>query len=446
MADTVVKPETDEKIEGNAAANNAANATVGNVKKQEGNTAANSAKNPVANSSGNVKKQEGNKTVSKNLDDVEKKEEPSKFTAVSRLDYWTEGDIENNNANSDNSSTKYLSYTTFTIISVLGGFLALDHLYLRSPMTFVAKLFVNVTCFGVWWIWDAAQALFNEPVVRMYGLSIPGLGPKGIGAGVLVQEKPDNKHLRFFIYAVALIFGGLIGLDSFVLGQTNTGIVRLLGTLTIALMPVSALEWVGKLYDFFFNTQKVVAQYGDYFGAKQIDFNISGIIEKILDVVSNWINNYLQTTFGPVITPITTAVNGVTGAYNKTLDILNKTIKAGSDITSTVKKVVDAASDSATILPPTSLYSAVTTPVLQGAKEKIEEPSQNASQNSLQNASQNASQKGGADANNIKLLPFTLLGTILLIFLSGLYKNFIGKKNDAKDDSPPQPQTVRTTS
>ena len=419
MADTVVKSETDKKTEGNSTANAKENA-----KTPERNSTANAkenAKTPERNSTANVK---GN---TKKLD-KEEKEEPSKFTAVSRIDYWVEGNVANN-VNSDKSGAVYLSYTTFTIISVLGGFLALDHLYLRSPMTFIAKLLVNVTCFGAWWIWDAAQALFNEPVVRIYGLGIPGLGPKGIGAGVLVEEKSDSKHLRFFTYAVALIFGGLIGLDSFVLGQTNVGIFRLIATLTFVLMPASGLEWLGKLYDFFFNTNKVVAQYGDYFGAKQVEFDISGFIEKILGSVSTWINAYLQSTFGPVITPITTAINGVTGAYTKTLDVVDTAIKAGSDITSTVKTVVDAAKDSTSLLPVTSLYSAVTTPAIQDAKEKIAE-----------------SQKGGGDSNNIKLLPFTLIGTILLIFISGLYKNFVAKKNDTKDDSPPQPRTVRTTS
>ena len=140
--------------------------------------------------------------------------EPSKLVEVSGLKYWLQGDAPfNNENNADKPGARYLSYNIFLVISLLGGFLALDHLYLRSPLTFVAKLAVNLTFFGVWWIWDAAQALFNEPVVRVYGLGIPGMGPQGIGAGVLAEEKPDGKHMRFFTYAVALIFGGLIGSD-----------------------------------------------------------------------------------------------------------------------------------------------------------------------------------------------------------------------------------------
>jgi len=89
------------------------------------------------------------------------------------------------------------------------------------------------------------------------------------------------------------------------------------------------------------------------------------------------------------------------------------------------KAAVAMAVEATSALPATSLYSAVTTPALEAAKKTI----------------------GGAneEPSNIKLLPVTLVGTILLIFASGLYKNFTIKNNVAKDDSPPEPRPVRST-
>ena len=348
--------------------------------------------------------------------------EPSKLVEVSGLKYWLQGDAPfNNENNADKPGARYLSYNIFLVISLLGGFLALDHLYLRSPLTFVAKLAVNLTFFGVWWIWDAAQALFNEPVVRVYGLGIPGMGPQGIGAGVLAEEKPDGKHMRFFTYAVALIFGGLIGLDSFLVGQTQMGFFRLIATLTFVLFPVSGLDWGYKMYQFFFNTKAVVAENAGYFGANGASSPmgfISSLIERMLGPL-------LQPIKDTIITPVTTSINGIVGAYEKTLDVAKTTIDAGIEVADTVKTVVETASQATSALPATSLYSAVTTPALEAAKKTT----------------------GGAneEPSNIKLLPYTLVGTILLIFASGLYKNFTIKNNVAKDDSPPEPRPVRST-
>ena len=103
-----------------------------------------------------------------------------------------------NTTNSTGNNTNYLSYDVFLGLSVLGGFFALDHLYLRSPLTFIAKLITNFFTFGMWWLYDAPQAIFNRDVLKVYGLGIPGLGPKGIAAGVLASDVPDKKHMSFF--------------------------------------------------------------------------------------------------------------------------------------------------------------------------------------------------------------------------------------------------------
>jgi hypothetical protein len=227
--------------------------------------------------------------------------------------------------------------------------------------------------------------------------------------------------MRFFTYAVALIFGGLIGLDSFLVGQTRLGFFRLIATLTFVLLPVSGLDWGYKMYQFFFNTKAVVAENAGYFGANGASSPmgfISSLIERMLGPL-------LQPIKDTIITPVTTSINGIVGAYEKTLDVAKTTIDAGIEVADTVKTVVETASQATSALPATSLYSAVTTPALEAAKKTIG--------------------GGNEEPSNIKLLPYTLVGTILLIFASGLYKNFTIKNNVAKDDSPPEPRPVRST-
>jgi len=176
------------------------------------------------------------------------------------------------------------------------------------------------------------------------------------------------------------------------------------------------------MYQFFFNTKGVVGEYGGYFGANGASSPmgfISGLIERLLGPL-------LQPIKDTIITPVTTSINGVVGAYEKTLDVAKTTIDAGIEVADTVKTVVETASKATSALPATSLYSAVTTPALEAAKNKV-------------------GQSGGkalAEPSNIKLLPVTLVGTILLVFASGLYKNFTIKKNVTKDDSPPEPRPV----
>lgn len=159
------------------------------------------------------------------------------------------------------------SYNLFWILSILGGILALDHLYLRSPLTFLAKIVVNIFAFGIWWIYDATQATFNRDVIKMYGIGIPGFGPMGIGAGSLASDKPDPKHNSFLLYSLALIFGGLFGLDSYLTGDSKTGHTRLVCLISIIFTPIAILWWLINVLKLFFKTSDVIDANWEYFGA-----------------------------------------------------------------------------------------------------------------------------------------------------------------------------------
>lgn len=353
----------------------------------------------------------------------EKSEKPEKAKpkvplTVSHLKYWREGDDPANaNINEGKDGASFLSYNTFVLLSLLGGYIALDHLYLRSPWTFLAKIGVNLFFFGAWWIWDAAQALFNEDTVRLYGLSVP-LVDQRVGAGFLAKDIPDKKHFRFFSYAAALIFGGLFGLDSFLVGQTEFGLFRLICTITIIFLPISMINWIYKLYQFFVNTKDVVEEHANFFGASKGP--------SAADRFSGWFYKFLQSFLDPVITPITSTIDKGLDAYDRTLTVVDTTLKTSSDIISGVGKLINASSKASSVLPGTSLYSTITGPALESAK---------------------ASQKGGSltqTDKSLNLLPYTLVATILLVFATGFYKNY-SKTNAKKDDTPPQPSTVSNT-
>lgn len=341
------------------------------------------------------------------------KPKPKVPLTVSHLKYWREGnDPENANSNDGKDGASFLSYNTFVLLSLLGGYIALDHLYLRSPWTFLAKLGVNIFFFGAWWVWDAAQALFNEDTVRLYGLSIP-LVDQHVGAGFLAKDIPDKKHFRFFTYGAALIFGGLIGLDSFLVGQTEFGIFRLICTITFIFLPISMIEWVYKLYQFFVNTKDVVEEHANFFGASQGP--------SAADRFSGWFYTFLQSFLGPVITPITSTIDKGLDAYDKTLTVVDTTLKTGSDIISGVGKLINASSKASSVLPGLDLYSSITEPTLQGAKQK----------------------GGSLDNKSLNLLPYTLVGTVLLVIVTGFYKNYkTSSTNAQKDDAPPKPSAV----
>ena len=362
-------------------------------------------------------------------------------TPLSQIKYWLEGATENateKNAEGGEGAT-YLSYDVFLGLSVLGGFFALDHLYLRSPTTFVAKFFINIFCFGVWWIYDALQAVFNADTVKLYGLGIPGWGPTGIGAGVLTKPVPDKKHMRFLFYSVALFFGGLIGLDSFVVGNRQTGIIRLLCVFSVIFMPIALLWWAYEIFQFFTNTKEVIGAHHEFFGAPYQStasrmaqrFPLLGWLFSPLETIKGLINNI----FGPaLIEPITktaqSAINTVehaVSAVDGTVQLGREALSKSSEIIDQVGKTIEVVSQASTMMPAASLYAAAQ----QGLKPQS---------------------GGGAPTaqteEGLNSLGFILLGTLALISLSGFAVTWYRTRNvkreqpgtDAQwDDAPPGP-------
>jgi len=95
--------------------------------------------------------------------------------------------------------------------SAFGGLLGLDHFYMRSPWTGLAKLFTGGG-FGLWWLWDAFQLGLESDRVVKYGMSAPFDLITGIGQGMIYDGKPTmyKSEKSFGFWVVAKILFGLI--------------------------------------------------------------------------------------------------------------------------------------------------------------------------------------------------------------------------------------------
>ena len=128
-------------------------------------------------------------------------------------------------------------YWSLLIITIFGGFIGLDHLWLRSPLSATLKFMVNMCTFGLWYIYDIVQIFKDKDLVMKHGLSAPVIGPLGIGAGMFRDGETDSNApsakapWRFLIFMLLLWypFGG----DFLIAGDTNGALVRFITSFII---------------------------------------------------------------------------------------------------------------------------------------------------------------------------------------------------------------------
>lgn len=372
-------------------------------------------------------------------------------TTVSNLKFWEEAPPPIfGNEDQEKKDSVYLSYNVFLGLSILGGYFALDHLYLRSPLTFLAKLIVNILFFGVWYWYDALQAVWNSDVVKLYGLSIPGLGPKGIGAGVLAKEKPSKLHWNFLIYSICLLLGGAFGLDSFLTGDNRSGLIRLLSLLSVIFAPIALGWWAYNLFWFFTDTEFTINSNNVYFG-REFD---GSIVSRLLSFVPAFLVPVVQSFLGPVTASVQAIDHSVQLASN-TVQLATKAVDKIPEAVKVVKGLVDAGSQIGTITP---LAALATPEALQKASnlERAAQKGGNAMNtvsavNAVNTAAigqtfQATQVLGGSESEGLNALPYTLIGTVTLISLAGFVVTYYRAKKNVQpepDDSPPEPGVLR---
>jgi TM2 domain-containing membrane protein YozV len=154
------------------------------------------------------------------------------------------------------------NYFLFVALSIVLGFLGVDHFYLRSFATGTQKLITNVFTLGLWYWWDLLQILTDGEKIRKDGLSSPLDWVQGIGRGVFAgppsAEKCDkattgggssgSAKKSYLIYAFLAIFFGWLGADKFYLGYGWQGIAKVLSCFNIFLF---LFGWMWVLWDGF---------------------------------------------------------------------------------------------------------------------------------------------------------------------------------------------------
>lgn len=124
-----------------------------------------------------------------------------------------------------------LSPAVLKLLAVFGGFIGLDHLALRSPKTALLKFLVNCISLGFWYFYDIVQVFSDTDFIRTYGYSIPGIGPVGLGAGILHQDLPVGKApptspSPFIFLAYSLLIAVPFGISHFIAGDFYGGAAK----------------------------------------------------------------------------------------------------------------------------------------------------------------------------------------------------------------------------
>lgn len=137
-------------------------------------------------------------------------------------------------------------YWSLMLATVLFGFFGGDHLWLRSPLSGLLKLVVNVFTFGLWYFYDIIQVMTESDAVQRYGLSAPLLGPLGIGAGMFRSgeegETLGKSPLRYVAYIILLIVPFTFGLEYAVAGDMGGAAFKFITSLFwFILFPISIL-------------------------------------------------------------------------------------------------------------------------------------------------------------------------------------------------------------
>jgi TM2 domain-containing membrane protein YozV len=147
----------------------------------------------------------------------------------------------------------------FVALSILGGFVGLDHFYLRSYGTALQKLLFNIVGLGFWYFWDLLQLAVEGKKVLKEGLTSPFDWKRGIGRGVFAegmmpqQEGGGEDAVPFpkkdyVLYTLLAVLLGFLGADHMYLGNYTTGIVKLFFHFNIFLVLFGVL-W--SIYDGF---------------------------------------------------------------------------------------------------------------------------------------------------------------------------------------------------
>jgi len=198
----------------------------------------------------------------------------------------------------DWKETTQLSYMWYWILACI-PFLCLEQLYLGSPKTFILKHILNVFLFGFPWLYEAFMATWSRPQVELFGSPNPLSTGIHVGGGrfAATEAEVSDNHLRAFGYPFVLGILGIIGGDSFLMGNYTAGFFRLFCTLTVFLAPISFIWWIYKIFLYLFVTDGVYAEDGEYFGYPTVK---KGNCPSTLEYMTSWFFGAAKAVTSPI--------------------------------------------------------------------------------------------------------------------------------------------------
>lgn len=377
----------------------------------------------------------------------------------------------------------YYSYWTVLAISLLFGIAGLDHLYLRSPLTFILKAITNVFTFGLWYLYDLIQLASEKDHVMKYGLRAPLLGPLGVGAGMFRDSdssEPEAKSPFRFLGFVALLF--IPGLSYALAGDINGGMAQF-SSMFFPPLWIILFGWMAyTFYRTLFKTNDLFSQGmprifpwnwwvmddegANYLGPNDIlppkscDEDAGGIL--------GFFQKIIKTILSPIIGPLTETLLGPYGqAIKATGQTLATTATAAGEIVSKTaegaKEIVDLAVDTGIPIAKTGVGMASLVSqgpdLLQGTKDQVlsdlegyknigllKKIADGKMSNPLDGSKiGSVSMVGGGLTDDLPIAPF--LAVVGLVIGAGAIAFLrYGKKTHGTvkgpDDKPPQPTTV----
>jgi hypothetical protein len=246
-----------------------------------------------------------------------------------------------------------------------------------------------------------------------------------------VKEKPSKMHWNFLLYSLCLLGGGMFGLDSFLVGDNRSGLIRLLSLISVIGAPIALAWWAYYLFCFFTDTEYTINSNPEFFGRAAGSFT-----SRLLSFIPAFLVPIIESIMGPI--------TAATETVNKSLELGQLAVDKIPETVKVVKGLIDASSQIGAITP---LSSLATPEALQAASTTERAKMVGGKLMELGGTVLTSAALGGSEASDsLNALPYTLLGTVILISIAGFVVTYYRAKKNAQpqyDDSPPEPGVLR---
>ena len=256
-----------------------------------------------------------------------------------------------------------ISYWMY-LVAVFFGFLGIDHLLLRSPITAILKIISIIPLFGFWYFFDIAQAFGEKDLVKKYGIAVPYYGPIGIGQGIFHDDgvKPSPEEIprpwKFIGYFLATCLLIATPINKLVLGDyVGAGVQSVYYILILTIiLPFIAIIWgFLDVYNVIFKTRDLFEKGAErYPPATMIPFfNVdpnfkAEALGPKKAVEADTIANAIRDAAGKLMEPVTVATKIITSPLTAVSETVSGTINTAGQV---AQESIKSAGTAAQVLP-----------------------------------------------------------------------------------------------